>query len=64
MHVAPASMVLVPLAVAEGDNLFGTLLAHLRRQYPEVYGLGDTLAWAPERRDTPTRAGGRDKRYS
>ena len=56
-YVAPASTVLVPLAVVEGDNIFGALLAHLRRRYPEVYGLGDTLARASERRDTPTRAG-------
>ena len=56
-YVAPASTVLVPLAVAEGDNLFGTLLAHLRRRYPEVYGLEHTLARAPERRDTHLGAG-------
>ena len=35
-YVAPASMVLVPLAVVEGEDLFGALLAHLRRRYPEV----------------------------
>ena len=55
--MAPASTVLVPLAVAEGDDLFGALFAHLRRRYPEVYGLGENTARAPERRDTPTRAG-------
>ena len=55
--MAPASMVLVPLAVVEGEDLFGALLAHLRRRYPEVYGLGDTLDRAPERMDTPIRAG-------
>ena len=49
-YVAPASTVFVPSTVAEGEDLFGALLMHLRRQYPEVYGLGDTLAWAPERR--------------
>ena len=42
-YVAPASTVLVPSAVAEGEDLFGALLTHLRRRYPEVYGLGDTL---------------------
>ena len=56
-YVAPASTVLVPSAVPEGDNLFGALLAHLRRRYSEVYGLGDTLARAPERRDSHIRAG-------
>ena len=55
-YVAPASTVLVPSAVAEGEDLFGALLAHLRRRYPEVYGLGDTLARAPERRETQIRA--------
>ena len=56
-YVAPASMVLVPSAVAEGDNLFSALLAHLRRRYPEVYGLGDNTARAPERRKLILRAG-------
>ena len=46
-YVAPASMVLVLSTVAEGEDLFGALLAHLRRRYTEVYGLGDTLARAP-----------------
>ena len=36
-YVAPASTVLVPLAVAEGDDLFGALLAHLRRRFCIVY---------------------------
>ena len=56
-YVAPASTVLVPSAVAEWEDLFGVLLAHLRRRYPEVYGLGDTLAGVPERRETQIRAG-------
>ena len=34
--VAPAPTVLVPYAVADGDELFAALLAHLRRRYPEV----------------------------
>ena len=51
-YVAPASTVLVLLAVAEGEDLFGTLLANLRRRCPDVYSLGDTLAWAPEHRET------------
>ena len=49
-YVAHASRVLVLSAVAEGGDLFGALLAHLRRQYPEVYGLGVDTAWAHERR--------------
>ena len=56
-YVAPASTVLVPPAVSEGEDVFAALLAHLRKRYPEVYGLGDTLAWAPERRETQIRAG-------
>ena len=55
--MAPASTVLIPSAVAEGEDLFGVLLVHLRRRYPEVYGLGVDTAREPERRDTPTRAG-------
>ena len=56
-YVAPASTVLVPSAVAEGDELFGAILAHLRRRYPEVYGLGDNLDRATERREIRIRAG-------
>ena len=56
-YVAPASTVLVLSAVAEGGELFCVLLAHLRRRYPEVYGLGDNTAWAPERREIQIRAG-------
>ena len=56
-YVAPASTVLVSLAIAEGEDLFGVLLAHLRRRYPEVYGLGDNTDWAPERREIQIRAG-------
>ena len=55
--MAPASTVLVPLAVADGEDLFWALLAHLRRRYPEVYGLGDNLARAPELREIQIRAG-------
>ena len=55
--MAPASTVLVPSAVAEGEDLFAALLAHLRRRYPEVYGLGENTARAPERRETQIRAG-------
>ena len=51
-YVVPASTVLVPSAVAEGDDLFPELLAHLRRQYSEVYGLGVNTVRAHERRDT------------
>ena len=51
-YVAPASTFFVPSAVAEGDDLFPALLAHLMRQYPEVYGLGVETAQEHERRDT------------
>ena len=56
-YVAHASTVLVPSAVAEGDDLFLALLVHLRRQYPEVYGLGGNTARAHECKDTPLGAG-------
>ena len=50
-YVAPASTVLAQSAVAEGDELFPALLAHLRRLYPEVYGPAVATGWAPERRE-------------
>ena len=50
-YVAPASTVLVQYAVSEGDDLLAALLAHLRRQYPEVYGLGLDTARAHECRE-------------
>ena len=56
-YVAPAYTVLVPSAVAEGEDLFGVLLTHLRRGYPEVYGLEDNTAQAPERREIQSRVG-------
>ena len=56
-YVAPASTVLVPSAVAVGDDLFPAILAHLRRRFPEVYGLGGNTAQAHERRDTPLEEG-------
>ena len=63
-YVAPASTVLVLSVVAEGDDLFPALLAHLWRRYPEVYGLGVETAWAHERRDTLLGEGGRiERRY-
>ena len=37
-YVAPAFTVIAHSAVAEGDELFPELLAHIRRLYPEVYG--------------------------
>ena len=49
--VAPASTFLVQYAVLEGDDLFTLLLSHLRRRYPEVYGLGVDTAQAHERRE-------------
>ena len=55
--MAPASTVLVPSAVSEGGDLFGALLAHLRRRYPEVYGLGENTARAPDRREIQIRTG-------
>ena len=50
--MAPASTILVQSTVAEGDDLFPALLAHLRRRYPEVYGLGMETARENEDRDT------------
>ena len=56
-YVAHASTVLVPSAVTEGDDLFPVIIVHLRRQYPEVYGLGGNTARAHEHRDSLIRAG-------
>ena len=50
-YVAPASTVLAQSTVAEGDELFLLLLAHLRRRYPEVYGPAVAVSQAPECRD-------------
>ena len=47
-YVAPASTVLVQYVVAEGGDLFLVLLAHLRRRYPEAYGLAVDTAQAHE----------------
>ena len=57
-YVAPASTVFVQSAVLEGGDLFLALLAHLRRRYLEVYGLGFDMAWEPECREIQIREGG------
>ena len=56
-YVAPASTVFVLSVVSEGNELFAALLAHLRRQYPEVYGFGPVTDQVPERGKTPIGAG-------
>ena len=55
--MAPASTVLVQYVVVEGDELFPALLEHLRRRYPEVYGLAVDTAQAHERRELPLGEG-------
>ena len=50
-YLAPVFTVLTKSEVAEGDDLFPVFLEHLRRQYPEVYGLVVDMAWAHERRE-------------
>ena len=57
-YVAPASTVLVQSAIAEEDDLFPALLSHLRRRYPELYGLGRDTARAHERRELILGEGG------
>ena len=47
--MVPASMVLAQSAVAEGDELFLVLLAHLMRLYPEVYGSAMATGFRLER---------------
>ena len=47
----PASTVLTQSTVLEGNELFMVLLVHLRRQYPEVYGLVVDTDWAYECRE-------------
>ena len=49
-YVAPESTVLAQSTVAEVDELFLALLAHLRIIYPEVYGPVVATGRAPERR--------------
>ena len=56
--MVPASTVLVQSAVAEGDELFLALLAHLRRLYPEVYGPAMATGRAPECRELQIVEGG------
>ena len=56
--MAPASMVLSQSAVVEGDDLLPSLLAHLRRRYPEVYSSVVGTCRAPERREIQIREGG------
>ena len=55
--MAPEFTILVQYAVGKGDDLFPALLAHLRRQYPEMYGLSVDTAWAHERRELILREG-------
>ena len=50
-YVAPVSTVLAQYEVAEGDDLFPVIMAHLRRLYTEVYVPEMATGWAPERRD-------------
>ena len=50
-YVEPTYTVLVQSVVAEGDELFPALMAHLRRPYPEVYGLAVDTDQEPERRE-------------
>ena len=57
-YLAPVFTVLTKSAVAEGDDLFPVFLEHLRRQYPEVYGLVVDMAWAHERRELLLGEGG------
>ena len=56
-YVAPVSTVLAQSKVAEGDELFTALLAHLRRRYPKMYGSAVGMCWAPECRDIQIRGG-------
>ena len=56
-YVAPVSTVIAQSAVAEGDELFLALLAHLRRLYTEVYGSAVGTCRAPERREIQIEEG-------
>ena len=57
-YVAPASTLPAQSVVAEGDELFPALLAHLRRIYPEVYSTAVVTGWGPEPRDFQIGEGG------
>ena len=50
-YMAPVSTVLDQYAIAEGDELLPSILLHIRRLYPEVYGLAVTLGRAPVHRE-------------
>ena len=56
--MAPAYTVFVQSVVAEGGDLFPALLAYLRRQYTEVYGLAVDTDRTPERRELLLGEGG------
>ena len=62
-YVVPLSTVLAQSAVAEGGELFLGLLAHLRRQYSEVYGPVVAMDQAPKRRELQIGEGGRIERW-
>ena len=57
-YVAHASTVIAQSAVAEGDELFPELQAHLRRRYPEVYGSAVATGRAPDLRELQVGEGG------
>ena len=50
-YVAPASTVLSQSEIAEGDELFPSILQQLRRLYTEVYGPEVSLVWAHAHKD-------------
>ena len=49
--MAPVPTVLTQSVVADGGELFLSILSHLRRLYPELYGTDVFLARAPEHRE-------------
>ena len=54
-YMGPVSTVLTQSAVAKADELFTTILSHLRRLYPELYGPAVYLGQDPERREFPLK---------
>ena len=57
-YVAPASTLISHSAVAEVDELYPTLLVHLRRIYTELYSPEVSTGWAPEHREFQIVEGG------
>ena len=57
-YVAPASTVLTKSAVEVGGELFPEIMVHLRRQYPDMYGLAVAMGRMTKFREIKIGEGG------